>query len=537
VEQIDLRSGLHFNSSSSEDVHFGATFYIFCENGTIAIAANSTFNESMSVQVGDLKFSTFVENWPFCSGENSCLDTTICVDQFGQDEFGSYLDVALSIKTGGMPSLVEQPSGLLHMGGGQGGESGEQGGPKWGTGVQYDFSGDTSMVFSQAIKVDGVWLDMGNNYPTYTPSGFQNGVSTSLFGLRFPKFLSEAIYDPTISLGESLEDTAAPTTVFPSTVEPSTSKPTTMQPTTAHPITVLPTTMVPDAALPTTADPTTVQPTTVEPTTLQPTTTEPTTAQPTTAQPTTIQPTSTKPTTLIGSNAEACFSIESFALAQVGDRDRINEELIVKLGHKIECGIYTLSMQSVSSSIYNGPKIQTSCAIGERVPIQLIERDSCNDESHMVFLDCEETEGTQPYKVILQPEDVTYVNSLCDSDCVGVQGCISARDPVGEIGVEICSDYEHCGEECGAQEEKETESEYEIRYSVSLSSCDVPLPPSCYDEPFALPESISCHGPVEDYLDTATEVSFAGTYNKVYILLHASSFILSTLCVHFGLFG
>mmetsp|Transcript_11550 Transcript_11550/g.14505 ORF Transcript_11550/g.14505 Transcript_11550/m.14505 type:complete len:2323 (+) Transcript_11550:126-7094(+) len=197
VERIDLRSGLKFGSSSDE-VHFGAILYIFCENGTIAIAGNSTYNESMAVTVGTLKFSVFVEDWPFCNGTQAGSSLTYCTDADNQGEYGSYLDVGLSFKTGGMLSHVEQTGPGPPVGGNK-----NHGTEKWGTGVEYSFSTDSSLVLSQAIKIDGTWMDMGSGYPSYTPFSYENGVSTSLFGLRFPFFSSQAIYDPTISLSST----------------------------------------------------------------------------------------------------------------------------------------------------------------------------------------------------------------------------------------------------------------------------------------------------------------------------------------------
>jgi len=218
VEQIEVRSGLDFshgNTSSTEDVHFGAIFYIFCENGTILIAGNSTVNETVSVEDGSMKFSVFVEDWPFCEGNSASDEFRQCTSSNNQSQFGTYLDVGLTIKTGGMPSLVESPPMHLPP------RSIGQATGKFGTGVTYQFSTDTSMVFSQAIKVDGTWTDMGTGYPSYTHIGYNQGVSESMFGLRFPKFSSEAIYDPTVTLsGSSSSSSASPTTAAQTTPSP-----------------------------------------------------------------------------------------------------------------------------------------------------------------------------------------------------------------------------------------------------------------------------------------------------------------------------
>ena len=161
----------------STDVNFRVEIYIFREDGNITIDGESTI-----VAEGDLKLNVVMDNWPFCEGEagSPCQGNTGAAVDFEIEVRGAKDPRKLPNGSGSnqrlLRSLMAKPPRPVHF-------------------AFSDNDNGQALFLSTRVNVDGEWQVMPDEYPKKHPT------KPRAFILRFPKFSSEVLYDPVISLG------------------------------------------------------------------------------------------------------------------------------------------------------------------------------------------------------------------------------------------------------------------------------------------------------------------------------------------------
>ena len=69
--------------------------------------------------------------------------------------------------------------------------------------ITYDLGGDVPLVLSNRVQKDGAWVSMPDGFPKMETQG-----GSAIFIFRFPKFTDNAVYDPIIGMGETIEDSS-----------------------------------------------------------------------------------------------------------------------------------------------------------------------------------------------------------------------------------------------------------------------------------------------------------------------------------------
>lgn len=152
--------------------------YIFTEPGIIVVD-----DQNETVKSGDMKFTVFIQNWPFCGMPGiSCK----------QGQNGSYLEFAIEIKGKNAPQNITA-------------------GKKYSLG-----DGATVLLSNQVMYDNSVLKKMYAGYPSVMTQG-----TKSIFVFRFEKFNSSAKNDPVISLtGENTSLTTTPVPTIQPTADP-----------------------------------------------------------------------------------------------------------------------------------------------------------------------------------------------------------------------------------------------------------------------------------------------------------------------------
>ena len=145
------------------------TTYIFSDSGKLNISG-----EISTVDPGSVKFNIELNGYSFCE-----VWTTGCSLR------GKAVDVVIAVKglgkTEKAPKLPGEDTDVFSLG------------------------GSAALKMSRKVKVDGQWTDMAEGFPKLEEAG-----AKQLLRCRFPRFLSEALYDPTVDLGEeAVEPTTA----------------------------------------------------------------------------------------------------------------------------------------------------------------------------------------------------------------------------------------------------------------------------------------------------------------------------------------
>ena len=69
--------------------------------------------------------------------------------------------------------------------------------------ITYDLGGDVPLVLSNRVLKDGAWVSMPDGFPKMETQG-----GSAIFIFRFPKFNDNAVYDPIIGMGETIEESS-----------------------------------------------------------------------------------------------------------------------------------------------------------------------------------------------------------------------------------------------------------------------------------------------------------------------------------------
>jgi len=156
-------NAVDFSTSISTDIgKLDVMTYIFRNNGTVG-----TDTERWKVIFGDIKFNLFLSSWQWCGDQVNCGN--------GKNvETGAFIDVGIEIKS--------------------------KSDPKKQTGKNESFAlGDgIDLQLSNRVMIDGVWANMPAGYPL-----LEEKDGKSLFTFRFPKFTTNATYDPVMHLSEA----------------------------------------------------------------------------------------------------------------------------------------------------------------------------------------------------------------------------------------------------------------------------------------------------------------------------------------------
>jgi len=193
VETLNLTATFPFLSSSSTNSSSSLVLsvFFFCENGTVHLAPNTSFNESFDVMVGTLKFSVTLDNWPFCNGYGSDVDRLyFCKDQ-GTGQYGSFVDIGINIGGKRTPASLdcdENDFQCLKRQAKRDAISSEK---------QYDLGGNYTLLMSEVLLLDNQWSKMPSGFPNFT----NGGDNRFIFTIRIPKYNDSAVYDPTIYSG------------------------------------------------------------------------------------------------------------------------------------------------------------------------------------------------------------------------------------------------------------------------------------------------------------------------------------------------
>ena len=167
VERVEYQNSstlkLDFETSISTNIgKMSLTTYIFEQQGMVNTSA-----EAWNVSPGDAKFNIKLHDWTWC---NPC-----------KTKNGHYIDVGIEIKGKKVPEKKPGKTESFSLGDG------------------------VDLQLSNEVLVDGSWTKMPSGYPKVEVKG-----SKTLFVFRFPKFTTEAIYDPLFGLSEATESTTNP---------------------------------------------------------------------------------------------------------------------------------------------------------------------------------------------------------------------------------------------------------------------------------------------------------------------------------------
>jgi len=165
---------------------------VFEEAGTIEVESGEEYN----VSVGAVKFNVEIKDYSFC---NPCR-------KGNKDYVGEFIDLTMEIKgtKGGKPTKSKKQKGGK-------GKSKAKKQPE-----TYNL-GDSEVIISSLVNVDGVWVNMTDDYPMIEHKGSKN-----LFTFRFPKFTNSVYYDP---IGQAAtEEETDNTTTTTTTMTPPTSE-------------------------------------------------------------------------------------------------------------------------------------------------------------------------------------------------------------------------------------------------------------------------------------------------------------------------
>lgn len=156
-------NAVDFSTSISTDIgKLDVMTYIFRNNGTVG-----TDTERWKVIFGDIKFNLFLSNWKWCGDQVTCGNGK-------NTETGAFIDVGIEIKSKSEPKKQKGKNGSFALGDG------------------------IDLQLSSRVLIDGVWKNMPAGFPSLE---VKNG--KSLFTFRFPKFTTDAKYDPVMHLSES----------------------------------------------------------------------------------------------------------------------------------------------------------------------------------------------------------------------------------------------------------------------------------------------------------------------------------------------
>jgi len=166
VERVEYQNSstlkLDFETSISTIGKMSVTTFIFEQQGIVNTSA-----EAWNVRPGDAKFNIKLYNWTWCA---PC-----------QQKNGQYIDVGIEIKGKKVPEK------------------------KPGKNESFSLGDGVDLELSNEVLVDGTWTKMPSGYPKVEVKG-----SKTLFVFRFPKFTTDAIYDPLFGLSEATESSTTP---------------------------------------------------------------------------------------------------------------------------------------------------------------------------------------------------------------------------------------------------------------------------------------------------------------------------------------
>ncbi|EDO34190.1 predicted protein [Nematostella vectensis] len=157
---------------SSVKANFMSQVYIFAENGSYVWG-----DEETEVRKGSVKFNIKVEGWKFCGDQGYTC----------KEGVGSYLDskICIASKKGSGRKMERKQN-----------KAGERPkGPKGKAKAEKFFFAGDSIVMPRGVEVDGTGKDM--------PAGYPSVDSSNCFTVRFPKFNSYALYDPSVTLDDN----------------------------------------------------------------------------------------------------------------------------------------------------------------------------------------------------------------------------------------------------------------------------------------------------------------------------------------------
>ncbi|XP_048590339.1 skeletal aspartic acid-rich protein 2 [Nematostella vectensis] len=157
---------------SSVKANFMSQVYIFAENGSYVWG-----DEETEVRKGSVKFNIKVEGWKFCGDPGYTC----------KEGVGSYLDskICIASKKGSGRKMERKQN-----------KAGERPkGPKGKAKAEKFFFAGDSIVMPRGVEVDGTGKDM--------PAGYPSVDSSNCFTVRFPKFNSYALYDPSVTLDDN----------------------------------------------------------------------------------------------------------------------------------------------------------------------------------------------------------------------------------------------------------------------------------------------------------------------------------------------
>ena len=147
------------------------TTHIFEHDGVIT----PTANESWTVGGGTVKFSIFVESWPFCSGESGQGNGATAQQTACAGDVGEFLEFGMEIKGSSDAAL---PAGRK----------------RYTLATNPATGANITLDLSDEVNINGVWVTMPEGYPKVVMRG-----AKQLYAFRFPRFNGSALYDPVVN--------------------------------------------------------------------------------------------------------------------------------------------------------------------------------------------------------------------------------------------------------------------------------------------------------------------------------------------------
>lgn len=146
--------------------------FIMTEEGTVG-----PDEDQWEVNPGDLKWNIAFDSWEFCSG--------VKVGSCKAGDTGAFIDLDITVK-GSAASATKVP----------------------GKNNSYALGGGRTLMLTREVILDGQKAQMPEGYPKLEVKG-----SKQIFTFRFPRFKTNAIYDPVIGNedSESTDPTTGPT--------------------------------------------------------------------------------------------------------------------------------------------------------------------------------------------------------------------------------------------------------------------------------------------------------------------------------------
>jgi hypothetical protein len=137
-------------------------------------------SEQWEVFPGDLKWNIEFPSWKFCGDGATCKKGST-------NEVGAFLDLDITVK--GSAASAAKVSGNEN---------------------KYSLGGGVNLLLTKKVMIDGTETEMPEGYPKMEMKG-----NMQVFKFRFPKFSSNATYDPVIesSKSESIPTTTTTTTI------------------------------------------------------------------------------------------------------------------------------------------------------------------------------------------------------------------------------------------------------------------------------------------------------------------------------------